>query len=98
MGSRAKSIAAWAAAGVVIVVGAITLAIGVATPVAFGWFAYQPLAGDVFTPGNGGIFVSRIAIIGWVTLTVGLVAVAFLLGSHWARQSAERLNRDDSSN
>ncbi|GAA2958732.1 hypothetical protein [Microbacterium schleiferi] len=85
MGNRAKSIVAWAAAGVVIVVGATTLAIGVATPVAFGWFAYQPLAGDVFTPGNGGIFVSRVAIIGSAILTVGMLAAAFLTGWHFAR-------------
>lgn len=97
MKTSATSIVAWAVAGVVIAVGVIMLTVGLATPVAFGWFAYQPLAGEVFTPGNGGVFVSRIAIIGWVILTIGLIAAAFLTGWHVARRRQQRTASESAS-
>ena len=85
MKTSATSIVAWAVAGVVIAVGVIMLAVGLATPVEFGWFAYQPLAGEVFTPGNG------------VILTIGLIAAAFLTGWHVARRRHQRTASESAS-
>jgi len=71
---------AWVAATVVAAAGIVTLAIGLATPVGFGWFAYQPLADATFTPTATGVFVSRATVTGVVLLTIGLVGLAFLVG------------------
>lgn len=84
---------AWTIAGIVIAAGAVVLIAGLLTPVTFGWFAYQPLADATFGPGGSGVFLSRITIIGWVILTIGLLAVAFLVGRRTARG---RPNRFDS--
>ncbi|GAA4343122.1 hypothetical protein [Microbacterium rhizosphaerae] len=71
---------AWVAAGALSVAGVVTLALGLATPVSFGWFAYQPLADATFTPTGTGVVVSRATVIGFVLLTIGLVGLAFLGG------------------
>jgi heme/copper-type cytochrome/quinol oxidase subunit 1 len=82
---------AWTVAGIVNAAGAVVLIVGLLTPVTFGWFAYQPLADAMFVPGAG-VFVSRITIIGWVILTIGLLAAAFLAGRRTARGRPNRLN------
>jgi heme/copper-type cytochrome/quinol oxidase subunit 1 len=82
---------AWTVAGIVIAAGAVVLIVGLLTPVTFGWFAYQPLADAMFVPGTG-VFLSRITIIGWVILTIGLLGVAFLAGRRTARGRPNRLN------
>ena len=64
--------------------GAVVLVVGLLTPVTFGWFAYQPLADATFVPGAG-VFLSGVTIIGWVIMTIGLLAVAFLAGRRTAR-------------
>ncbi|GAA5032540.1 hypothetical protein GCM10025738_14810 [Microbacterium fluvii] len=84
---------AWTITGIVIAAGVGVLIAGLLTPVTFGWFAYQPLADATFVPDAGGVFLSQIAIIGWVILTIGLLTVAFLVGRHTARA---RSNRPDS--
>lgn len=71
---------AWAIAGALAVVGAIVAVIGLLTPVSFGWFAYQPLANAAFAPDASGVFLSRVTIVGFVILAIGMVAVAFLAG------------------
>jgi hypothetical protein len=80
-------------AGIVIAAGVIVLTVGLLTPVTFGWFAYQPLADATFVPGAG-VFLSRITIIGWVILTIGLLAVAFLAGWRTARGRPDRFDSD----
>ncbi|MEU1970956.1 hypothetical protein ABZ477_04835 [Microbacterium sp. NPDC019599] len=97
MSERKRSILAWATAGVVVGVGAVVLIVGLLTPVTFGWFAYQPLADATFVPGAGGVFLSRVTIIGWVILTVGLLAVAFLAGWRIAKARPNRLNSDSAT-
>ena len=82
---------AWTVAGIVIAAGAVVLIVGLLTPVTFGWFAYQPLADAMFVPGAG-VFLSRTTIVGWVTLTIGLLAVAFLAGRRTARGRPNRPN------
>jgi hypothetical protein len=71
---------AWTAAGLLVAAGIITLVIGLATPVSFEWFAYQPLAGATFTPAGTGVFVSRATVTGVLLLVIGLIALAFLGG------------------
>ncbi|MBT2485199.1 MULTISPECIES: hypothetical protein [unclassified Microbacterium] len=71
---------AWAAALVVATVGLTLLIAGLLTPVSFGWFAYQPLADATFTPGDAGIFVSRMTLNGAALLALGLIGAAFLAG------------------
>ncbi len=66
--------------------GLVVLVIGLLTPVTFGWFAYQPLADATFVPGGSGVYISRIAIIGWMLLTIGLLAAAFLAGRRSSRR------------
>ena len=94
MSERKRSTLAWVIAGVIVGVGCIVLLIGVLTPVTFGWFAYQPIADATFVPGGGGVFLSRTTIVGWVFLTIGLLAVAFLAGRHAARARPNRLHPD----
>lgn len=67
-------------AGAFVIVGFIVAIGGLLTPVSFGWFAYQPLASAVFAPGGSGVFLSRVTIAGFVILTLGLLALAFLVG------------------
>lgn len=68
---------AWAIAAAFAIVGGIVAVIGLLTPVSFGWFAYQPAA---FAPGASGVFLSRVTIVGFVILAIGMVALAFLAG------------------
>ncbi|GAA3629916.1 hypothetical protein GCM10022200_10810 [Microbacterium awajiense] len=86
MNERRSSTTAWVTTGVVVVSGLVVLVIGLLTPVTFGWFAYQPLAEATFVPGGSGVYLSRIAIIGWVLLTIGLLAAAFLAGRRSSRR------------
>lgn len=94
MTERTKSIVGWAAAVVVAAAGVVVLIVGLMTPVAFGWFAYQPLANATFVPDGGGVFLSRLAIIGVVILTIGLLAIAFLAGFRAAQGPPEQSNSD----
>lgn len=97
MESKTKWLAGWVIAGVAFAVGVVVLAAGLLSPVTFGWFAYQPLAGDAFVPLDGGAFVSRTTIIGWVILVIGLIAVAFLAGWSVAGRRREASSSDSSS-
>ena len=76
------------AAGVVVAVGVIVVILGLLIPVAFGWFAYQPLARATFAPAGSGVFVSRITIVGCVVSGLGLVGLAFLAG--WRSRGSRR--------
>ncbi|WP_442576887.1 hypothetical protein ACSBPH_07110 [Microbacterium sp. F51-2R] len=76
----ARRSAAWIIAGALVATGVVVVIVGVLTPVAFGWFAYQPLAAATFAPATSGLFLSRTTIIGWLVLTIGLLIVAYLLG------------------
>jgi len=60
--------------------GAAMLIAGLLTPVAFGWFVYQPLAHATFAPAGAGVFLSRTTIVGMVVLAFGLIALALLAG------------------
>lgn len=85
---------AWAIAVVVAGAGAVVLIVGLMTPVAFGWFAYQPLANATFVPDAGGVFLSRLTIVGLAILTMGLLAIAFLAGFRAARGRPNQFNSD----
>ncbi len=64
--------------------------IGLLTPVgvaSFGWFAYQPLAGEIFSPGGPAVILSRLSVVGWVLFAAGAVALAFLAGLAAGRRS-----------
>lgn len=83
----------WAiVAGVVVIAGVAVIVAGLLTPVAFGWFAYQPLANATFAPAGNGVFVSRVTLIGWGLLGIGLFALAFLIG---VRIGAKRADATD---
>ena len=82
----ARSIAAWAVAGALLLGGAATIIVGLMTPVSFGWFAYQPLADATFAPQGEAVFLSRTAIIGLTTFTLGLLMLAFLTGWRFAKR------------
>jgi len=90
-----RSIAARAIACVMGAAGAVVLVVGLLTPVTFGWFAYQPLADATFVPGAG-VFLSGVTIIGWVIMTIGLLAVAFLAGRRTARGPSQ-VNSDSAT-
>jgi len=76
--SRAWPIIA-AVAATLTVAGAVITIIALATPVTFGWFAYQPLADSTFVPGDT-IVVSRAVIPGVGLVIVGLIVLSFLAG------------------
>lgn len=80
MTSRGRRTIAWVAAILIAATGLVVAVIGMITPVAFGWFAYQPLSSATFAIGGDGIFASRVTVIGAVILAVGLICVAFLAG------------------
>ena len=80
---------AWLAAGILILAGLITVAVGLSTPVGFGWFAYQPLADATFMPGGNGVVVSRTTVVGSVVFVAGLVGLAFLAGVRMGRRTPE---------
>lgn len=71
---------AWMTAAAIAIVGCAVVIVGLLTPVAFGWFAYQPLANATFAPGGSGVFLSRVTIVGIGILALGVVALAFLAG------------------
>lgn len=77
----------WMGALLLVVAGLITLVVGLFTPVSFGWFAYQPLAGVTLTTATG-VFVSYVTVIGSAILAVGLLVLAFLAG--WAAKRSRR--------
>jgi len=80
---------AWIIASALVAVGVVVLIVGLLTPVAFGWFAYQPLSGAMFAPASSGVFLSRTTIVGWIVVTAGCLGLAFLLG----RRSGEAQRR-----
>lgn len=71
---------AWVAAILIVAAGLVVAMIGMATPVSFGWFAYQPLSGASFAFEDAGIFVSRMTVIGAFAAGFGLMCIAFLAG------------------
>lgn len=77
--------ALWCSAGALTLVGLAVTVIAVNTPLtgAFGWFAYQPLADEVFMP-MGGIVLTPTAVLGIAVTVSGLLALSFLLGRHVA--------------
>ena len=80
----------WVGAGVLVAAGAITIVIGLFTPIgiaSFGWFAYQPLADATFIPGGSAVVLSHIAVAGWAIFAAGLVMLAFLTGRAAARST-----------
>lgn len=82
----------WVVAALTAVAGAITLGVGLFTPLgvaSFGWFAYQPLADATFTPGGSAVILSRITVAGWIIFTFGLLGLAFLAGRSAGRSSRE---------
>ena len=82
-----RNTVAWTIASALAIAGSIVAVVGLLTPVSFGWFAYQPLANAAFAPGASGVFLSRVTIVGFVILTIGMVALAFLAG---VRAGADR--------
>lgn len=84
--SRGRRALPWLAAGAVALIGAVIAAIGAVTPASFGWFAYQPLAGDVFLPGDA-MLLSRTFVIGLAVLAIGLIGLAFLAGCRVGNRS-----------
>jgi heme/copper-type cytochrome/quinol oxidase subunit 1 len=86
-----RTVVSWIGAGVVVAAGAVTILVGLLTPVgvgSFGWFAYQPLADATFVPGGSTVVLSRITVVGWVIFGVGLLALAFLAGRAAGRRQA----------
>ncbi len=75
----------WVIAGAIVVVGIVTIVIGLSTPASIGWFAYQPLANAVFSPEDA-LLLSRTTVLGFGVLTLGLLALAFLVGRHGAKR------------
>ncbi|KQR24012.1 hypothetical protein ASF79_01880 [Agreia sp. Leaf335] len=64
---------------VAVLVGSVAAVFLAAQPVSFGWFAYSPLSGDVFTP-DGVHMVTNPIIYAVVILVFGLLAAAFWAG------------------
>lgn len=82
----------WVGAAVLLAAGIVMIVIGLFTPTgitSFGWFAYQPLANATFTPGGSAVVLSPVTAAGWVTVTVGLIALAFVAGQSAGRRSRE---------
>lgn len=82
MTPRRKTTFAWIAAALLVIAGSVAVAIGLMTPVSFGWFAHQPLSSATFAGDGSGFFVSRTTVVGSVVLMLGLAGVAFLFGAH----------------
>ena len=85
MGRRREMIG-WGVVGLVLLIGAVTTVVGLLTPVTFGWFAYQPLADATFNPVGDALLVSRTTVVGFIVVTLGLIALAFLAGWRLARR------------
>jgi len=81
----------WGVVGLVILVGVVTIAVGLLTPVTFGWFAYQPLADATFNPVGDALLVSRTTVVGFIVIALGLIALAFLAGWRLARRRTTEL-------
>ena len=75
----------WVIAGAIVVLGIVTIVIGLSTPASIGWFAYQPLANATITLGDS-VLLSRTTVLGFGVLTLGLLALAFLAGRHVAKR------------
>jgi heme/copper-type cytochrome/quinol oxidase subunit 1 len=71
---------AWAAAGLLVLAGVITIVVGLSSQASFGWFAYQPLANATFTLGGDTLFLTRTTAAGFIVTVLGLIALAFLAG------------------
>ncbi|MFS0866948.1 hypothetical protein AB3M83_06390 [Microbacterium sp. 179-B 1A2 NHS] len=69
--------------------GAIMIVIGSSRPVSLGWFAYQPLAEEVFAP-PGIALIDPLVPVGAGVLAAGLIGLAFLAG----RRVGMRARRD----
>ncbi|TDN87812.1 hypothetical protein [Microbacterium sp. BK668] len=66
-------------------IGGVVLAATARATAAFGWFAYAPLSGQVFTPGIG---VPPAVIGGLALAAVGLLGVGF--GAGWLVSARRR--------
>ncbi len=85
-----KEVVAWAAAIVLVLIGASILLAILFSPVetaSFGWFAYAPLSASTFVPDNA-VLVPRTAIAGAVALTLGLTAAGVLTGWRLGKRAA----------
>lgn len=77
-------------AGVVLmVVGVAGLAVSTPRSASFGWFAYAPLSGTVFSP-DGALVVGWGAIAGAGAVALGLAVFAFWMGFIVATARARR--------
>ncbi|MGA1835709.1 hypothetical protein VD659_02140 [Herbiconiux sp. 11R-BC] len=77
------------AAVVLMVAGVIAIVISTSQDASFGWFAYAPLSGTVFTP-HAALVVGRGAVAGAVVAVLGLAALAFWGGYRLATSRAKR--------
>ncbi|MFB2554287.1 hypothetical protein [Herbiconiux liangxiaofengii] len=67
------------AAVVVMAAGIIGIALFTPQTTSFGWFAYAPLSGEVFSPA-GAVVVGWGAIAGAAAVAIGLTALGFWAG------------------
>ena len=74
-----------AAGAVTAIAGIVIIAVNVPQPKTFGWFAYAPLSGEVFSP-EGATFVPTPWLAGGALLALGLVSIAFWGGYALARR------------
>ncbi|UOQ91091.1 hypothetical protein MUN74_09440 [Agromyces endophyticus] len=63
---------------VLVIVGAVVVAVSNSTPTTVGWFAYQPMAGSLLLP--DGVLLTGPAIAGAVGVVLGLVGLAGVAG------------------
>ena len=84
MTSRRRRIIGWGIGIAAVVVGAVVFVIGRDQPAEFSWYAYQPIANDVYVPDPAGFYVSPASAIGALIVVLGLMALAFLAGG-WVR-------------
>lgn len=71
--------------GVLVAGGAALVIVATRQPVSFGWFAYQPLSGSVFSP-DGIIVLTRLGVLGIVVTAVGLMGVSAAIGFMFGRR------------
>jgi heme/copper-type cytochrome/quinol oxidase subunit 1 len=72
------------------ILGTIAVVVGLQLPAtmsSFGWFAYQPLAGEVFAPTGSGVFVSWWSIGGALLLAGGAAVLAYAAGRRHGKGS-----------
>ena len=77
------------AAIVAVLVGSVVVVFLTAQPVSFGWFAYAPLSGDVFTP-DGVHMVTNPMIYALAVVVLGLMAAAFWAGLTLGERRSKR--------